>query len=150
MRVVATEYVTLDMTCDEPGVWSGPFFGEEAATFKFEELQAADALLLGRRTYEGFAANWPKFTDEVGFADKMNTMPKYVASTTLKDPEWTGAEVIEGDLLEAVRGLKERPGNDLLLSGSATVFNTLAQANLIDVYRLMVHPIVMGHGTPLF
>jgi dihydrofolate reductase len=87
MRLVATEYVSLDGVFEEPGRWSGPFFNEEAAQVKWDELQASDALLLGRKTYEGFAAAWPSMTDEVGFADKMNTMPKYVVSSTLERAE---------------------------------------------------------------
>lgn len=150
MRVVATEYVSLDGVFEEPGQWSGPFFNDEAAEFKLAELQASDALLLGRKTYEGFAAAWPSMTDEAGFAEKMNTMPKYVVSTTLDRVEWPGSRLINGDLAAEVRRLKQEPGKDLLLSGSAQLFNALMQANLIDQYRFMLHPVVLGKGKRLF
>ena len=149
MRLVATEYVTLDGVMEEPGNWSFPFFSEDAGQFKHDELFASDALLLGRVTFEGFAGAWPTMTDTGDFGERMNSMPKYVASRSLKDLEWN-ARLIEGDLLSGVRRLKEQPGRDLLLSGSASVFQTLSEANLIDEYRLMVHPIVVGSGKRLF
>jgi dihydrofolate reductase len=150
MRLVATEYVSLDGVFEEPGHWSFPFFNDEAAQFKLAELQASDALLLGRKTYEGFAAAWPSMTDEAGFADKMNSMPKYVVSSTLDTAEWPGSRLIKGDVAEEVRKLKQQPGGDLLLSGSAQLFNALMQENLIDLYRFMLHPIVLGKGERLF
>src|SRR2546428_2722922 len=150
MRVVATEYLSLDGVFEEPGEWSGPFFNDEAAQFKLSELQASDALLLGRNTYEGFAAAWPSMTDEAGFSDKMNTMPKYVVSSTLDKLEWPGSRLVNGDLAEEIRKLKQEPGQDLLLSGSAQLFNALMQENLIDLYRFMLHPIVLGKGKRLF
>jgi dihydrofolate reductase len=150
MRLVATEYVSLDGVFEEPGHWSFPFFNDEAAQFKLAELQASDALLLGRKTYEGFAAAWPSMTDEAGFADKMNSMPKYVVSSTLDTAEWPGSRLIKGDVAEEVRKLKQQPGGDLLLSGSAQLFNALMQEDLIDLYRFMLHPIVLGKGERLF
>ncbi len=150
MRVVATEYVSLDGVFEEPGQWSGPFFNEEAAQFKWDELQASDALLLGRKTYEGFAAAWPSMTDDAGFADKMNSMPKFVVSSTLDKAEWPGSRLIKGKVAEEVRRLKREPGQDLLLSGSAQLFNALKHEDLIDMYRFMVHPVVLGKGRRLF
>lgn len=151
MRVVATEYISLDGVFEEPGVWSGPWFGEECGQFKDAELQASDALLLGRKTYEGFAAAWPKMIEETGdFGVKMNTMPKYVVSATLDKVEWDGAVLLEGDPVEAIRELRQQPGNDLLLSGSAQVFNAAHAAGLIDLYRFMVYPVVLGRGARLF
>lgn len=150
MRLVATEYVSLDGVFEEPGEWSGPWFDDDAMRFKFDELQAADALLLGRKTYEGFAAAWPTMTDEAGFAEKMNTMPKYVVSSTLDKVDWAGSVLVTGDVLDEVRRLKDTPGNDLLLAGSGQLFNALRDANLIDLYRLMVHPVVLGRGPRLF
>jgi dihydrofolate reductase len=150
MRVVATEYLSLDGVFEEPGHWSGPFFNDEAAEFKLAELQSSDALLLGRKTYEGFAAAWPSMTDEAGFAEKMNSMPKYVVSSTLDRVEWPGSRLLKGDLAAEVRRLKEEPGKDLLLSGSAQLFNALMQENLIDLYRFMLHPVVLGKGKRLF
>jgi dihydrofolate reductase len=150
MRLVATEYISLDGVFEEPGHWSGPFFNDEAAQFKLAELQASDALLLGRRTYEGFAAAWPSMTDEAGFAEKMNSMPKYVVSATLDRVEWPGSRLVKGDLAVEIRKLKQEPGQDLLLSGSAQLFNALMQENLIDLYRFMLHPVVLGNGERLF
>lgn len=150
MRVVASEYLTLDGVFEEPGGWSGRFFNDQAQQFKSAELYGSDALLLGRKTYQGFAAAWPSMTDEVGFAYKMNTMPKYVVSSTLQQLEWPGSRLITGQVAEAVRTLKKEPGRDLLLSGSAQLFNTLWQGDVIDLYRFMVHPIVLGAGRHLF
>jgi len=150
MRLVATEYLSLDGVFEEPGHWSFPFFNEEAAQFKSDELQASEALLLGRRTYEGFAAAWPTMEGTGDFGVRMNTMPKYVVSSTLKELTWEGSVLVRGDLAEAIGELKARPGGDLLLSGSAQLFNGLLRENLIDVYRFMVHPVVLGQGKRLF
>src|SRR2546423_14117360 len=150
MRLVATEYVSLDGVFEEPGHWSFPMFNEEAGQFKWSELQASDAQLLGRRTYEGFAKAWPTMQGTGDFGVKMNTMPKYVVSSTLQDPEWSGSILIKGDVFDEVRKLKQKPGGDLLLAGSGQLFNALMGENLIDVYRLMVHPIVLGKGKRLF
>jgi dihydrofolate reductase len=115
-----------------------------------EQLNASDALLLGRVTYESFAATWPTVTDEQGFAERMNSLPKYVASRTLKEPlEWN-ARLLEGEAVEAVRKLKEEPGRDLLIYGSGQLVNDLDRAQLIDEYRLMIHPIILGRGKRLF
>jgi dihydrofolate reductase len=150
MRLVATEYVSIDGVFEEPGHWSGPFFNDEAARFKLAELRASDALLLGRRTYEGFAAAWPSYTDEEGFADKMNSMPKYVVSATLDRVDWPGSRLLTGDVTEAVGNLKQEPGQDLLLAGSGQLFAALKTADLIDLYRFMLHPILLGSGRRLF
>jgi dihydrofolate reductase len=150
MRLVATEYVSLDGVFEEPGKWSGPFFNDEARQFKWQELQASDALLMGRNTYKGFAAAWPTMPGTGEFGEKMNSMPKYVVSSTLDKVEWAGSKLITGNLFDQIRELKKQPGQDLLLSGSAQLFNALAQENLIDLYRFMLHPIVLGKGKRLF
>ena len=150
MRLVATEYLSLDGGFEEPGKWSFPFFNDEAGQFKWNELQASDALLLGRKTYEGFAAAWPTMTDTGEFGEKMNSMTKYVVSGTLEQASWTGSKLVKGDPAQEVRKLKQEPGQDLLLSGSARLFNALMQENLIDLYRFMVHPIVLGKRQRLF
>ncbi len=150
MRLVATEYLSLDGVFEEPGKWSFPFFDEEAGQFKWNELQASDALLLGRNTYEGFAAAWPTMPGTGEFGEKMNSMPKYVVSSTLDKVEWAGSKLITGNVFDEVRKLKKAPGQDLLLSGSAQLFNALAQENLIDLYRFMLHPIILGKGKGLF
>ena len=133
----------------ENPTWTGPYFNEEVGDFQHELLFASDALLLGRVTYEGFAAVWPGMTDEQGFADRMNSMPKYVASRTLETAEWN-AEIIRGDVAEAVAKLKAEPGQNLLIYGSAHLVEYLRQHGLIDQYRLMVHPLLLGSGKRLF
>lgn len=148
-KVVVTEYLTLDGIMEEPGQWSFQFWNDEAAQFKSDELVASDALLLGRVTYQGFAAAWPTMTDTGEFGGKMNTMPKYVASTTLQDVTWN-ASLIKGDVAEAVSKLKQQPGQDILVAGSGVLVHTLMQHDLIDEYRFMVHPIILGSGKRLF
>jgi dihydrofolate reductase len=150
VRLVATEYLSLDGVFEEPGQWSFPFFNDQAAQFKWRELQASDALLLGRNTYEGFAAAWPTMEDTGDFGEKMNTMPKYVVSSTLERADWSGSVLVHGDVEAEIEKLKAKPGNDLLLSGSGRLFNALMRANLIDLYRFMLHPIVLGGGIRLF
>ncbi|MBO0847782.1 MAG: dihydrofolate reductase family protein [Nocardioides sp.] len=150
MRLVATEYLTVDGIFEEPGHWSRPYFGEEAQQFKLEELHATDALLLGRVTYEGFAAAWPTMSDPVGFADKMNTMPKYVVGTTLGPHPWEGAKLLGREFLDEIKAMRSESGGDLLLSGSAQVFDACHRAGLIDLYRFMVHPLILGTGRSLF
>src|SRR5256885_14458225 len=112
MRVVATEYLSLDGVFEEPGHWSGPFFNDEAAEFKLAELQASDALLLGRKTYEGFAAAWPSMTDEAGFSEKMNTLPKYVVSSLLDRVDRPGSIPVQGHPVAGIPKPKEQPGPD--------------------------------------
>jgi dihydrofolate reductase len=149
-KIVATEYVTLDGVMHEPGEWSGPFFNDEAVKFKYDELFASDALLLGRVTYEGFAKAWPTMTGTGDFGERMNGMPKYVVSTTLKNPEWNNSHVISGNVVEAISKLKQEPGQDILLAGSGVLLHTLMEHDLVDEYRLMLHPIVLGSGKRLF
>jgi dihydrofolate reductase len=148
-KVIATEYVSLDGVMEEPGTWSFPFWNDEAAKYKYDELFASDALLLGRVTYQGFAAAWPTMTDTGDFGERMNSMPKYVASRTLDEVTWN-ASLITGDVAEAVARLKQQPGQDILLAGSGELLHTLMQHDLIDEYRLMVYPIVLGSGKRLF
>jgi dihydrofolate reductase len=150
MRLVATEYVSLDGVFEEPGPWSFPYFDDQAAQFKSDELEMSDALLLGRRTYEGFSRAWPTMEGTGDFGVKMNTMPKYVVSSTLQKVDWTGSRLVKGDVAAEIGKLKQQPGNDLLLSGSGQLFNAMMQADLIDLYRFMVHPIVLGQGRRLF
>src|SRR5258708_2345419 len=145
-RVVASTYVSLDGFIDEPGKWSFPFWSDAAAEFKAKELFASDALLLGRLTYEGFAAAWPTMQDTGEFGEKMNSMPKYVASRTLDTATWN-ATIIKGDVAEEVRRLKQEDGGDLLLSGSGQLIDLLTPYELIDEYRLIVHPLVLGSRT---
>src|SRR5215212_1813944 len=112
-KVVVTEFMTLDGVMEAPNLWSFPYWTDDISKIKFDELFASDAMLLGRVTYEGFAAAWPSMTDEAGFADRMNSLPKYVASTTLDDAEWN-ASLIKENVAEEVARLKQQPGQDIL------------------------------------
>jgi len=160
-RVVVTEFVSLDGVIEAPGGgeefehggWSFEFNrGDDGDKFKLDELMAADAQLLGRVTYDGFAKAWPTMTDEAGFADKMNGMPKNVVSTTLADDdaEWNNSTVIRDDIPGQISRLKEEIGGDILVAGSARLVKTLAEHELVDEYRLMVFLIVLGSGKRLF
>jgi dihydrofolate reductase len=156
-RIVVTEFVSLDGVVEDPGGsesfrHSGWSFqvdrGDEGNEFKLDETMSSTALLLGRVTYEGFAAAWPSREGE--FADKFNTMPKYVVSSTLEDPEWTNSTVLEGDVTEQVARLKEEVDGDIVVHGSAQLVQTLLEDDLVDELRLMVFPVVLGTGKRLF
>jgi dihydrofolate reductase len=159
-RVVVTEFISVDGVIEAPGGgedferggWAFQFDrGDEGNKFKLDELFEADAQLLGRRTYEGFAAAWPsRPDDEAGFTKRMNSMPKYVVSNTLEDPSWENTTVLGGDAAEAVRKLKEDGDGVVLIAGSAQLVQALTEAGLVDEYRLMVFPIVLGGGKRLF
>lgn len=157
-RIVVTEFVSLDGVMEDPGGgetfvhggWSFKFPDPEGMRFKLDEVLDHGALLLGRVTYEGFAAAWPSMTDEVGFADKMNSMPKYVVSTTLTELAWNNSTLIGGDVAEEVAKLKEQAGGDILVAGSARLVQFLTAKGLVDEYRLMVFPVVLGSGKRLF
>ena len=147
-KVVAVEYTTLDGVFEEPA-WSGPYFNEELSSWQARNLAEADALLLGRKTYEGFKAAWPQMEAETGdFGVKMNSMPKHVATTTLTEPAWN-ATFLPGEVADAVAKLKTEPGN-LLINGSAALVNYLTKHNLIDEYRIMIYPVVQGEGRRLW
>jgi dihydrofolate reductase len=157
-RIVASEFLSLDGVMEDPGGSEGTPFGgwtfrfpdPEGMKYKLDEVYAHEALLLGRVTYDGFAEAWPGRTDDMGFADRMNAMPKYVVSTTLAQPDWNNSAVITGDVAEELRRLKSAPGNDILVVGSRTLVQFLMDADLVDEYRLMVFPIVLGGGARLF
>ena len=158
-KLVVTEFVTLDGVMEDPGGsegserggWAFQFErGPEGDKFKLDELMASDALLLGRTTYQGFAEAWPSRTDDVGFADKMNTMPKYVVSKSLENPSWANTTVISGNVADEIAALKEQSGGDILVYGSGQLVRELMQHGLVDEYRLMVFPVVLGSGKRLF
>jgi dihydrofolate reductase len=158
-NVVVTEFITIDGVIQDPGGtgemerggWSFEYNrGEEGDKFKLDELMASDAQLLGRITYEGFAEAWPTMEDEQGFADKMNSMPKYVVSTTIKEPEWENTTVISDDVPDQVAKLKDQYDGDILIAGSAKLIQTLVENDLVDEWRLMVFPEVLGEGKRLF
>lgn len=144
-KVISSTYVSLDGVVTNPQEWTFQFRDDSANELAYEQLMASDALLMGRRTYEFFAEVWPTMKDEAGFAEKMNGMPKYVASRTLKETTWN-ATVIQGDLAEVVDTLKRSPGNDILQYGYGPVTRALIDHGLLDELRLWVHPILVGRG----
>ena len=156
-RIVVTEFISLDGVIEAPGggedyKYAGWTFeidrGDEGNQFKLDETMSSAALLLGRRTYEGFAAAWPERDGE--FADKFNTMPKYVVSSTLRDPEWTNSTVLSGDLVDEITKLKKEQDGDVVVHGSAQLVQSLIENDLVDELRLMVFPVVLGTGKRLF
>jgi dihydrofolate reductase len=157
-RIVVTEFVSLDGVVEDPGgggdfKYGGWSFeidrGNEGNEFKLDETRGSEALLLGRVTYEGFAEAWPSRDGE--FADKLNSMPKYVVSSTLTAPEWTNSTVLQGDdLVEAVSKLKQDADGDVVVHGSAQLVQTLIEHDLVDELRLMVYPVILGTGKRLF
>jgi dihydrofolate reductase len=158
-KLVVTQFVSFDGVFQDPGGvgeidrggWSFKAeHGDEFDKFKLDELMAADAQLLGRVTYEGFAKAWPDMTDEQGFAEKMNSMPKYLVSTTLENPTWTNTTVIKDDLPEEVAKLKKEVDGDILVAGSGRLVQTLVDEDLVDEWRLMIFPIIVGQGKHLF
>jgi dihydrofolate reductase len=156
-KIVVTEFVSLDGVIEDPGGaedykyggWSFKFDrGEDGDKFKLDETMSSDALLLGRRTYEGFADAWPQRDGE--FADKFNNMPKYVVSTTLSDPGWTNTTVIGSDLEGEVAKLRDSHDGDVVVHGSAQLAQSLIERDLVDELRLMVFPVILGTGKRLF
>ena len=158
-KLIVTEFISLDGIIEDPGGaegyahggWSFRSPAPDSEAFKFEELQAADVQLMGRVTYDGFAAAWPAMEEATGeFGRKMNNMPKVVVSTTLTNPEWKNTTVISGNVAAEVARLKEQYTGDVLVPASATLVETLREHDLVDEYRLMVHPVVLGSGKRLF
>jgi dihydrofolate reductase len=163
-KVIVSEFLTLDGVMQAPGDpeedrsggfehggWQLPYFDDVAGSAISEGMAAAGGYLLGRKTYEIFAAFWPSQPDDDSFAATLNSLPKYVASTTLKEPlKWQNSTLIKGDVAEEVAELKQGPGKDLQVIGSGDLAQTLMQAGLVDEYQLMVHPIVLGSGLRLF
>jgi dihydrofolate reductase len=151
-RIVITEFVSLDGVMDEPS-WAFDFDrGPEGDRFKLDELFASDAMLLGRVTYQGFAQAWPGQTDAEGFAERMNGMPKYVISRSLTDADasWGDTTVLRGNVTTEVRALREQPGRDILVHGSAQLVHTLISDSLFDELHLMVFPVILGAGKRAF
>jgi dihydrofolate reductase len=156
-RILVTEFISLDGVIEDPGgaedfKHSGWSFeidrGEDGNQFKLEETMDSAALLLGRKTYEGFAAAWPSREGE--FADKFNDMPKYVVSSTLKEPEWKNTTVLEGDVADSVKRLRDEVDGNIVVHGSAQLVQALIEDGLVDELRLMVFPVVLGTGKRLF
>ena len=156
-KIVITEFISLDGVVEDPGGsedfkyggWSFELSrGDEGDKFKLNETMGSDALLLGRTTYEGFADAWPQRDGE--FADRFNSMPKYVVSSTLKDPDWTNTTVLEGDLADSVGKLRDELDGEIVVHGSAQLVQGLIENGLVDELRLMVFPVVLGSGKRLF
>ncbi len=157
-KIVVSEYLSLDGIMEDPGGaekyehggWTNPYWDDDIQQFQYDALFSSDALLLGRVTYQGFAAAWPTFTDEQGFADRMNNLPKYVVSTTLAKAEWNNSHLIKRNVAEEVSRLKQQPGQNIMVAGSAKLVQMLMEHNLVDEYRLLVYPVVLGSGMRLF
>ncbi len=157
-RIVVTEFVSLDGVMEDPGgaegnkhgAWTFKFSrGDEGDKFKLDEVLNAEAQLLGRVTYEGFAAAWPKLSGDP-FSGKFNSMPKYVISQTLKKADWNNSTILSGNVVDEVKKLKQRLKGDILVSGSARLVQTLLANDLVDQLNLMVYPVVLGSGKRLF
>jgi dihydrofolate reductase len=158
-KLVVTEFISLDGIIEDPGGsegsehggWSFRHPAPDGEQFKGDELRDSDVQLLGRVTYEGFAAAWPAMEEATGdYGKKMNAMPKVVVSTTLTEPTWNNTTIISGNVADEVARLKAQYDGDILVQGSATLAQTLADHGLVDEYRLMVHPVVLGTGKRLF
>ncbi len=156
-KLVVSEYVTLDGVMEDPGGaektphggWTWPYWNDEMGKFKGDEMSATDSLLLGRKTYEAFAAAWPNMEGQLG-ADVMNNIPKYVASRTLKKLDWNNSRLLGPDLEKEVTKLKQQTGKNILVYGSSKLVHSLVQHNLVDDYWLCVYPVVVGKGKRLF
>ena len=156
-KIVITTFVSLDGVAEDPGGVEGFKYGgwsfeiergEDGDKYKLDETLSSEALLMGRNTYEVFAASWPSRDGE--FADKFNSMPKYVVSSTLENPEWNNTTVLKGDVVEEVTRLKEELDGDIVVHGSIQLARTLIERDLVDELRLMVHPVLIGAGERLF
>ncbi len=156
-RIVAAEYLSLDGVMEDPGPageyehrgWTVPYWNDEVSKWQTDQLFTSDALLLGRVTYDEFLASWPLRSGDP-FTDRMNSLPKFVASTTLQEPlEWNST-LLEGEVGDAVAKLKDQPGEDILIYGSSALVNTLLAHKLIDEYRFMIYPLVLGTGKRFF
>ena len=148
-KLIVTEFLSLDGVMENPA-WTMPYWNDEIAAFKGEEGSAGEPLLLGRVTYQGFAAAWPNRTDEDPGATYFNSTLKYVVSTTLDKVEWNNSRLIKGNIVAEIIKLKQQEGPDIVVHGSATLVQTLIQHDLVDRYRLLFYPVVLGKGKRLF
>jgi len=147
--IIVTEFLSLDGVMEDPS-WTFPYWNGQIAQFKAEETTVNDVLLLGRVTYEGFAAAWPQRTDEASGGRYFNGVRKYVVSNTLDKAEWNNSQIIKGDILKEITTLKQRDGENLVVHGSGTLAVWLMQHGLVDRYRLLIYPVVLGKGKRLF
>ncbi len=148
-KLIVSTYATLDGRVDELQDWVIPYNDDASVAYHTELLKNTDGLLLGRKTYEVFATIWPPRSGELPYIDKINSMAKHVASTTLKDVEWTNSQLIEGDVADGVAKLKQQPGQDLVMYGCHDLMHKLLEHDLIDEYRILVHPVLLGKGRTL-
>ena len=146
-KIIVTEFLSLDGVMEAPQ-WTFKYWNDETAKFKAEETTPNDAMLLGRVTYEGFAAAWPESKDQG--APYFNSVRKYVVSNTLKKAEWNNSQIIKGNIVDEIRKLKQQDGENLVVHGSATLAQTLMEHDLVDTYRLLVYPVMVGNGKRLF
>jgi dihydrofolate reductase len=149
-KVVAGLLLSLDGVMESPDKWHFPYFNDEMGADIGAQMAASDAMLLGRVTYQEFASFWPGAPADDPFTAQMNDTPKYVVSTTLDTVEWKNSTLIKGNIAEAITNLKQQPGKNINITGSATLVRSLLRDNLLDELRLMVHPIVVGSGKRLF
>ena len=149
-KIIAGLFISLDGVVEAPETWHFPYFNDEMGEAVAAQAAQSDTMLLGRRTYEDFAAYWPNQSSEEPFADVMNNTPKLVASTTLDTVEWQNSTLIEGDVVEALTRIKQEPGRDISITGSPTLVRSLLKDGVLDELRLLVHPIVVGRGKRLF
>ncbi len=149
--LIVTENITLDGVIDAQDGWFSPYGGDDIAAVTRGHMAAADAVLLGRVTYEQFAEYWPAQTDDTtGVSDYLNRTTKYVISSSLTTVDWQNTTILSGPLVEEIAALKRQPGKDIVATGSVTLVRSLVQENLVDTVRLFVHPVVLGHGRHLF
>ena len=149
-KLIVSTYATLDGRVDELQDWVIPYNDDASVVYHTELLKNSDGLLLGRKTYEVFATIWPPRSGELPYVDKINSMTKHVASTTLKDLEWENSHLIDGDVVDGVAKLKQQPGQDLVMYGCHDLMHKLLEHDLIDEYRILVHPVLLGKGRSLF
>ncbi len=157
-KIIVSEFVTLDGVMEGPGRddpfelagWTMPYANQEIGKLKFDELFASDALLLGRVTYEGFAKAWPTMKGTADFGEKMNSIPKYVVSTILNKADWNNSTIIKKNAADEISKLKQESGGNILVAGSAALISSLMEHKLVDEYRLLIYPLVLGKGKRLF
>lgn len=148
--IVAQLFVSADGVMEAPENWHFPYYDDRMAEVVAEQFHQSDILLLGRRTYEVFAASWPQRGSEPPLADRINTMPKLVASTTLSAVAWQNSTLINGTAADELAKLKQQPGRNITISGSATLVRSLLHDDVLDELQLLIHPVVLGHGRRLF